>query len=94
MYILNVFWPMLNDVTWRNASVRQIYGIRTWEDYVRRAVLSAPDGAAPQGSMDVAFNGSATHRTWQITCWGILSALASQASEAQASKALADDEAA
>ena len=94
MYILNVFWPMLNDVTWRNASERQVNGIRAWQDYVRRAVLSAPPGAAPAGSMDVPFNGAASHRTWRAACWGILSALSRQAGEAQALKALADAEAA
>jgi hypothetical protein len=92
MYILDVFWPMLNDLTHRNASMRQVYGIRNWQDYVRRTVQAAPDDAT-RDCLDVPFSGSASHRTWRVACWGILNALSMQAGEAQVRKAEADAEA-
>jgi hypothetical protein len=91
MDILDAFWPMLGDLTWRNASTRQIYGIRGWKDYVRQAVNAAP-ADAPARSMEVPSVGAGTHRTWRITCMGIIGALDQQAGTAQVRKAEADTE--
>lgn len=92
MELLTAFTAMLNDVGYANASARQIDGILDWSDYVSRAVRHADEMGASAGCMEVTFSGSATHRTWRISCMSILAALQSQAEEARVRRGDADAE--
>jgi hypothetical protein len=94
MEILTAFTAMLSDVTHVNASRRQVDGILDWLALTRSAVARAAAMRAPARCLEVTFSGSATHRTWRMSSQDILAALASQAEEARAGRAAAEQEAA
>lgn len=87
MQLLTAFTAMLGDVGYANASARQIDGILDWSDHVARAVARAKMMHARPGTLDVTFTGSATHRTWRVSCHSILAALSAQAEEARVRRA-------